>query len=57
MPEMSGQEATRRIKQLLPRMTVLQNQEIGGGGIRTPVPRWFKISIYVCSRSIESSPP
>jgi integrase len=29
-----------------------QNQENGGGGIRTPVPRCFRVSIYVRSRSI-----
>jgi len=28
----------------------------GGGGIRTPVPRCFKTSVYMLSRSIEISP-
>ena len=32
-----------------------ESQCNGGGGIRTPVPRCFKISIYVRSRSIEVS--
>jgi len=33
-------------------MQVLTGQILGGGGIRTPVPRCFRISIYVRSRSI-----
>ena len=33
-----------------------QLEQIGGGGIRTPVPRCFKTSIYMLSRFIAFSP-
>jgi len=49
-------EATVLNAKLLPEGNLGENQENGGGGIRTPVPRWFRISIYMRSRSIESSP-
>ncbi len=41
---------------LLPSNTLEQSEYNGGGGIRTPVPRCFKASVYMRSRSFGISP-
>ena len=45
-------EATVCEPKLLPNLNLGENAQNGGGGIRTPVPRCFRASIYMRSRSI-----